>query len=73
MEGEPAVAVSVNGEVHYRQELTREEVVRGWITMPCPGCEGTGICIWHPEYPQEEHGCVECSTSGEVMVGLYGP
>lgn len=59
--------VHVNGEEHYRKVLTRDELVRGWIEMPCPSCRGTGQFVMPDDEKQD---CVECKTSGSVMVSV---
>ena len=55
---------------HWRKELTREEIVRGWTEMPCPECDhfdGTGIFV-QPD--GSEHECVHCKGTGSVMVTI---
>lgn len=52
-------------------EVTDRDARRGFTEMECPACEGTGVCFWHPGYPDDEGpGCVECSTRGTVGVSL---
>lgn len=51
-------------------EVSETDVERGYTTRECPDCQGTGVCIWHPEYPDTTLDCVRCSTRGEVVVSL---
>lgn len=68
-EGSATATVYVNGEPHERIQVSPEEIAVGWTTATCPACEGSGVfCEGDPW----EGPCVECSTSGEVMVSIRG-
>lgn len=47
--------------------VTKEHIRRGYTTIECPSCEGTGVFEITDEYSQK---CVECSTKGEIVVSL---
>ena len=48
-------------------KITEEEFQRGYTTIDCPSCEGTGVFEITEKDSQD---CVECSTKGELTVPL---
>jgi DnaJ-class molecular chaperone len=46
---------------------TAKEIQRGYTTIECPSCKGTGVFEITDTDSQD---CVECSTKGELTVSI---
>jgi DnaJ-class molecular chaperone len=63
-------------ETSVKVDITKEDVKRGYVFVPCFECEGTGVWNYYPDdyFPngyiptKKELRCTTCKGTGKVLI-----